>query len=1059
MKVRRTTFLSLLFVVVAFRPGGAQDRVLDDFETVTQWAAQPSDGVSLRIARDSGRTGSAMRLDFDFHGRGGYAIARRVIPLNLPDNYELAFWVRGEASPQNLELKLVDSSGENVWWTNRRNFRFPRAWTRIVTRKRHIEFAWGPVRATDLRRVSAIELAITAGSGGKGTVWLDDFMLTPRSPDDTSASKPLADASSSAPRGSEVLAVDGDTTTAWRSAGDGLQQLDLDFGAIREFGAIVLRWAAGGHAKSYEVFTSDDAGTWDLRYAVRAGNGGHDFLYVPESEARFIRLVLRSSARGQGYALREIEVKPVNWAPTANAFFERVAEESPQGRFPKYFLRVQSYWTVVGASGDTEEALINEEGMLETKAGAFSIEPFLQVGNRLIKWSDVRVGQRLERGDLPLPSVRWEGAPLTLDVTAVVNGRAGASTLWARYRVGNPNRTRRRATLYLAIRPFQVNPSWQFLNNPGGAGRIDDIAYDGRVLAVNQDRAIVPVTAPTAFGAATFDEGDITDYLVRNILPPNSRVADTTGWASGAFAYVLDIPPGGARNVWVAVPFHSASPRPPAHLAPARASRKGDSVLAAAAREWNAELGPVRITLPHSGERVVRSLRSNLAYILINRDGPSIQPGSRSYERSWIRDGSLTSEALLRLGHEREVREFIEWYAPFQFPSGKVPCCVDRRGADPVPENDSHGQLIFLIAEYWRFTRDTAFVRKLWPHVTSAVAYMDSLRQSRMTPVYRGDSLAYYGLLPQSISHEGYSAKPMHSYWDDFFALKGFKDAADLALILGDTERARAYGILRDEFRRSVLDSFRRAMSTHRIDYLPGSVELGDFDATSTTVGISPAGELRHLPREAVASTFDRYWRNFLERRDRDTTWEAYTPYEHRVTGTFVRLGQPERAHQLLDFFLRGQRPAGWNHWAEVVWRKPETPRFIGDMPHTWVGSDFIRSVLDMFAYEREADSSLVLGAGLRPEWLSSDTGVVVRGLRTHYGPVTYTMRRYEGRGSREIRARLLESTRIPPGGIALRPPPGDSPRTVMLDGRPARLSASGEVIVRRLPAEIVFRY
>jgi hypothetical protein len=26
----------------------------------------------------------------------------------------------------------------------------------------------------------------------------------------------------------------------------------------------------------------------------------------------------------------------------------------------------------------------------------------------------------------------------------------------------------------------------------------------------------------------------------------------------------------------------------------------------------------------------------------------------------------------------------------------------------------------------------------------------------------------FYGLLPASISHEGYSAKPMHSHWDNF---------------------------------------------------------------------------------------------------------------------------------------------------------------------------------------------------------------------------------------------------------------------------------------------------
>jgi hypothetical protein len=44
--------------------------------------------------------------------------------------------------------------------------------------------------------------------------------------------------------------------------------------------------------------------------------------------------------------------------------------------------------------------------------------------------------------------------------------------------------------------------------------------------------------------------------------------------------------------------------------------------------------------------------------------------------------------------------------------------------------------------------------------------------------------------------------------------------------------------------------------------------------------------------------------------------------------------------------------------------------RFIGDMPHTWVGTDFVRSVMDMLVYERESDSALVLCAGI-PEKLA----------------------------------------------------------------------------------------
>ena len=134
----------------------------------------------------------------------------------------------------------------------------------------------------------------------------------------------------------------------------------------------------------------------------------------------------------------------------------------------------------------------------------------------------------------------------------------------------------------------------------------------------------------------------------------------------------------------------------------------------------------MRFHVPPSAESLVATLKSNLAFVLVNRDGPWIQPGSRAYERSWIRDGALTSSALLRLGHASEVREFLLAFAQKQFADGRIPCCVDARGADPVPENDSHGEFLFLAAEYFRFTRGcgnpssplAARSRRRWPRST-----------------------------------------------------------------------------------------------------------------------------------------------------------------------------------------------------------------------------------------------------------------------------------------------------------------------------------------------------
>ena len=89
-------------------PGAdAVERILDGCDDPAAWRAAPSEGVSLALAAAPGVDGGALRLDFDFHGGGGWAAARRPLDLELPANWELTFWLRGEAPPENLEIKLV----------------------------------------------------------------------------------------------------------------------------------------------------------------------------------------------------------------------------------------------------------------------------------------------------------------------------------------------------------------------------------------------------------------------------------------------------------------------------------------------------------------------------------------------------------------------------------------------------------------------------------------------------------------------------------------------------------------------------------------------------------------------------------------------------------------------------------------------------------------------------------------------------------------------------------------------------------------------------------------
>ena len=347
------------------------------------------------------------------------------------------------------------------------------------------------------------------------------------------------------------------------------------------------------------------------------------------------------------------------------------------------------------------------------------------------------------------------------------------------------------------------------------------------------------------------------------MLPAALEARDADGFAAGVLAWRID---AGARRR-----ARAARARGAARERRARSRRP----RAAATRSWTTALARRRGALARAALRaprsscrapardVARTLRSALAHVLVNRDGPRLQPGSRNYERSWIRDGALTSSALVQLGHADAARDFLAWYAGFQLENGSLPCCVDARGADPTPEHDSTGAFLYALGEYARHTRR----RGLRALALAARAARGGLAREAPQRAAGRRAGARSSAAPRTASCPSRSrtratrSRPVHSYWDDLFARQGLRDAVFLAGLAGDAERAAAWAKLAADFERDLLASYTAAMKLHGIPHLPGSVELGDFDPTATAVALRarrrgarlPGGraarDLRALPR------------------------------------------------------------------------------------------------------------------------------------------------------------------------------------------------------------------
>jgi hypothetical protein len=972
----------------------------------SEWQPIVSGNAQLTLsAVFAGRT-PALRMDFDFKGGGGFVVARRALSREMPEEYSVNFRLRGAGTVNDLELKLVDATGQNVWRYVQKDFKLPRRLTRLKISSREIEFAWGPSGGGGhLSNLGSMEIAIVAGEGGKGTVWVADVEIEDLSPQ----SAPTAAASSALPDfdASKALAGPG-----WKPGLDDQHPwITIDFMEPRTIGGLIVDWQDHAPDSGFRITGSNTGLRWKtLHEAARAG-GKRSYVYLPGITTRFLRLELDEPSAGASLRAQSFE-----FSRSIHAFWNCVAKGEARGWHPRWLHGEQTLWTPIGTSNGTHCALMNQDGMVEVGQGSYSIEPMLWVGDRLVTWADIGSRQELENDWMPVPSVIWETAQWRLRI----RGEATPSqAVRVHYRLENFTEQALSARLFLVLRPFQVTPPWQSFREVGGVSPIRDLALRGAAVCVNGRALIVPMTEAAGFAALTFDQGFMPAFLAGGTLPKFTQTCDPFGFATGALAFDLSMPARGVVETGVSsVAAGSIQP------------------VAEPAFDWGATLATTQWTGNGWMTDAIHAALTATAHILVTRSGPALQPGPRRYTRSWIRDGAMMSAALLRMGHAEAVRDFIRWYAPNQREDGFVPCCVDREGIDWLVEHDSHGELLALIADYYRFTFDRDLLEECWIFIERAVGCIERL-------------LGPDGLLPISVSHEGYLAQPVHSYWDDFWALRGMRDAVDLAQAAGHEACAQRWRLLCARFAASLFASIETTRAERKLEFIPGSIEWADFDPTATANAIYLLDVPDGLNRAAVEQTFDKYLADWRAKRSGETAWSNYTPYEIRIIGALVRLGRRDAALELLRFFLSDRRPVSWNQWPEIAWRDRKAPAHVGDLPHTWIAAEYVLALRSLIAYEREADECLILAAGLAPEWIEG-AGVRVERMPTLFGSLSYSLRRMDANTLRfQIDGGIMST-------ILLRPPLATPLRSVTVNGKPCTSFDGDSVTLMHTPAEII---
>lgn len=502
----------------------------------------------------------------------------------------------------------------------------------------------------------------------------------------------------------------------------------------------------------------------------------------------------------------------------------------------------------------------------------------------------------------------------------------------------------------VALRPY----------NPEGVSFVKEIAFqpNGRGWLINGRNEVNFDRAPSRQLLSTYEAGDV---LLR--LGQESSASHVTCPVSMATAVAL-FPVNGAESeaCEIVVPIYD-------ELEP-----KTRPVFPVT-QTWSDALAPLA-RLRVSDPDVQRLYDLALANLVLHAP-KDVYPGPYTYKRFWFRDAVFVLNALLALGGVERTRRAVAEFAPRQRMDGYF---LSQEG-----EWDSNGEALWFYHRFAELTGEK--LPKAWLHAVAKGARWITRKRLPLKPE-RPEA----GLLPAGFSAEHLGPNDYY-YWDDFWGVAGLRAAASLWRE-ADPKQADAWTREADEFLATIQRSYPKG--EHR--RFPGAI---------------PASPHRRMDSGAVGSVVADYPLQLFPPGDPSITKTADYLCQHCLHGggffqnmihsginayltlhlaqVRLRAGDVRAAWSLMDSVIGLASPTG--QWPEAI--HPLTlGGCMGDGQHIWAASEWLMFVRNLFV--REEGDALVIGAGVRPEWLRAgevDFGPTL----TPHGAVTVRLVRGEG--------------------------------------------------------------
>lgn len=436
---------------------------------------------------------------------------------------------------------------------------------------------------------------------------------------------------------------------------------------------------------------------------------------------------------------------------------------------------------------------------------------------------------------------------------------------------------------------------------------------------------------------------------------------------------------------------------------------RSGSALRDAQTWWHAN-GPSQhmIEVPDAGvQRMVDSCVRNIFQARDIRNGlPSFHVGPTIYRGLFLADGAFMLELATMLDRVDEARAGIAYLQGFEHPEGGFNV-IDTY----YKEN---GMAAFAIIRHARLTDDREWLRSNWSTVQGCVRRIQSLR--RQTPKGAPNE----GLLPAGAFCDGgvfNNGRPFGDYSNSAWCLSGLKWAVDAADWIGEAAEAaewRAeYDAFRETFRRAAQKDLRE--DAHGNRYLP--IVQGNGDDHTPPRGqwafchsVYPGGIYEKEDPIALGN-LAMLGDAMVEGVVLDTGWMTggLWPYFSSFYAHALQwMGMGERVPQILYDFANHASPT-------LVWREEQKPQGlgyeeVGDMPHNWASTEFLRMVVHMLQIDRGDELHLL--EGFPAAWAAPEKKTRLRGIRTPFGTIDLELTGLEN-GVR-VRLAFQDGARLP---------------------------------------------